>query len=150
MVNLSVKRERFVQAYVGGMNATQAYIKAGYSESGAAPNAVRLIRNDNVKLRIKELQDDLRGQTMISLQTIVEELINDRTTARRLSNINASIKANVELAKLHGLYDQNNCYKSPYQHMSDDELDKEITKMEAKRAKKIKLVNNRAIHAIKK
>ncbi len=111
MVNLPVKRERFVQAYVGGMNATQAYIKAGYSESGAAPNAARLIRNDNVKLRIKELQDDLRGQTMISLQTIVEELINDRTTARRLSNINASIKANVELAKLHGLYDQHNRQK---------------------------------------
>jgi len=111
MVNLPVKRERFVQAYVGGMNATQAYIKAGYSESGAGPNAVRLIKNDNVKLRIKELQDDLRGQTMINLKTIVEELINDRTTARRLSNINASIKANVELAKLHGLYDEYNRQK---------------------------------------
>ena len=121
MVNLPVKRERFVQAYVGGMNATQAYIKAGYSESGAAPNAARLIRKDNVKLRIKELQDDLRGQTMISLKTIVEELINDRTTARRLSNINASIKANVELAKLHGLYDQHNQQKK-LSEMDKDQL----------------------------
>ena len=48
---------------------------------------------------------------IIGKKTIVKELINDRTAARRLSNINASIKANVELAKLHGLYDQHNRQK---------------------------------------
>jgi len=111
MIKLIAKRELFVQGYISGKTATQAYIDAGYSEQGAGPNSGRLIKNDKIVLRIAEIQEELRGQTMITLQSMVEEFIKDRTSARQQKNVSASIKANVELAKLNGLYELDNIQK---------------------------------------
>lgn len=55
---LSVRHERFCEAVVSGMSATQAYIAAGYqvSEKVAGTCGPRLMENAGVKRRIAELR----------------------------------------------------------------------------------------------
>jgi phage terminase small subunit len=50
------KHEQFAQSVAKGISATGAYISAGYSKSGAAASASRLLTNANVAARIKELK----------------------------------------------------------------------------------------------
>lgn len=51
------RHENFAQHYARFGNATQAYITAGYSETGANANAARLIALDSISQRIKELRE---------------------------------------------------------------------------------------------
>ena len=52
---LTDKRERFCQEYVKDLNATQAAIRAGYSENGAAQKGSALLRIVKVSGRVREL-----------------------------------------------------------------------------------------------
>ena len=47
--------EIFCQEYVVDFNGTRAAIKAGYTQKSARVQANRLLTNDNIQLRIKEL-----------------------------------------------------------------------------------------------
>lgn len=62
---LSERHERFAREYVIDLNATQAYIRAGYKARGNAAevNAARLLRNAQVQLFVAALQRD-RNQAM--------------------------------------------------------------------------------------
>lgn len=55
---LSAKHLRFIDEYLIRLNATQAYIAAGYAEKGARHNASRLITKDNVRAEIKRRMED--------------------------------------------------------------------------------------------
>ncbi len=50
------KHELFAQFASKGLSAAESYVKAGYSKAGALQNGSRLIGNDNISARIKELQ----------------------------------------------------------------------------------------------
>lgn len=52
------KVERFCEEYIIDHNATQAAIRAGYKASSAANQGSRLIRNDEVLARVRELQKE--------------------------------------------------------------------------------------------
>ena len=49
---LTPKQQAFVDEYLISGNQTQAYIKAGYSPKSAAPNAVRMMENENVRAAV--------------------------------------------------------------------------------------------------
>lgn len=49
------KHEQFAVLVAGGMSQTEAYVRAGYNRKGAAQNATRLIRNEQVQARVAEL-----------------------------------------------------------------------------------------------
>lgn len=55
---MTPKQERFCQEYVKDYHATNAYVRAGYSENGAAQSASTLLTNPKIHARIVEL-----GQT---------------------------------------------------------------------------------------
>lgn len=54
---LSAKQERFCEEYIIDYNGTKAAIRAGYSENSAAAQASRLLKNENVSARVRELQE---------------------------------------------------------------------------------------------
>ena len=56
MNNLSPKQEKFCQEYINTGNATQSYINAGYSKTGAEAGSSRLLINVNIKNRLEELK----------------------------------------------------------------------------------------------
>ncbi len=54
---MTPRQEKFCVEYLIDLNATQAAIRAGYSEKTAYSMGQRLLKNVEIKSRIKELQD---------------------------------------------------------------------------------------------
>lgn len=60
MENLTPKQQRFVEEYLIDLNATKAYIRAGYtvkSEDVAAATAYKLLRDAKVQEAIQEARN---------------------------------------------------------------------------------------------
>lgn len=68
------KQQRFVDEYLVDLNATQAAIRAGYSERTAVAQASRLLRNVNVAAAIAERQAKLSDKAEITQDRVVAEL----------------------------------------------------------------------------
>lgn len=73
-MTLTAKRERFVEEYLIDANATQAAIRAGYSEKGATVRGAELLANRKVAARIAELQDKRSEKTEIDAERVLTEL----------------------------------------------------------------------------
>ena len=70
------KQARFCEEYMVDLNATQAAIRAGYSENGAENEGYRLLRNDEVKLRIDQLKAERSARLRISTDYVVKLLMD--------------------------------------------------------------------------
>lgn len=72
-MGLTDKQQRFVEEYMVDLNATQAAIRAGYSQDTAqqigSENLSKLVIQEAIQLKQKELSE----QTNISAQRILEE-----------------------------------------------------------------------------
>lgn len=68
------KQKRFVQEYLVDMNATQAYIRAGYSANGADVSASRLLGNASVREAIEKGLAKQAERLRISAERNLEEL----------------------------------------------------------------------------
>ena len=77
IVALNVKQEAFCLYYAKTGNATESYKKAGYqakTENAICANATRLLRNDKVQERLKELAEELASDKIASIREIQEYL----------------------------------------------------------------------------
>lgn len=68
---LTPKRARFADEYMVDLNATQAAIRAGYSERSAGQTAFRLLKNDEIQERVTALRLALADRTEITVEEIV-------------------------------------------------------------------------------
>lgn len=75
IMSLTEKQRRFCDEYIKDHNATQAAIRAGYSERTASTSGYRNINNDEIKAEIDNRRDELR----IRLQ---QQFISDAERAR--------------------------------------------------------------------
>jgi len=73
-VSLTPKQERFVAEYLIDLNATQAAIRAGYSEKTATEQGSRLLTNVKVQQAIAKGQNKTAAKLEITKERIVEEL----------------------------------------------------------------------------
>ena len=74
---LNVKQEAFCLHYAKTGNATESYKKAGYAaktENALCANATRLLRNDKIQERLKELAEELASDKIASIREIQEYL----------------------------------------------------------------------------
>lgn len=71
---LTPKQQRFVDEYLIDLNATQAAIRAGYSEATAEQQASRLLRNVKVAAAVAERRSAISQQLEITQEMIVAEL----------------------------------------------------------------------------
>lgn len=75
MAALANKRhEKFCHEYIKDMNATQAAIRTGYSEKTAKMQGSRLMTNDDIKARVKELRDAYFDENIMTAQQVEYEL----------------------------------------------------------------------------
>lgn len=75
MAALQNKRyEKFCHEYIKDMNATQAAIRTGYSEKTAKMQGSRLMTNDDIKARVKELRDVYFNENIMTAQQVEYEL----------------------------------------------------------------------------
>lgn len=71
---MTPKQEMFCKEYLVDLNATQAAIRAGYSEKGAHVQGAQLLSNPKVAAKIQELMDARTKRTQITADSILEEL----------------------------------------------------------------------------
>lgn len=71
---LTAKQSRFVDEYLVDLNATQAAIRAGYSEKTAESQGARLLRNAKVAAAIQERMADREKRTEVTQDRVLKEL----------------------------------------------------------------------------
>ena len=71
---LTAKQQTFVEEYLIDLNATQAAIRAGYSEKTADQQASRLLTNVKVAEYLRKLQDDRSERTEITQDYVLESI----------------------------------------------------------------------------
>ncbi len=71
---LTPKQERFVAEYLIDLNATQAAIRAGYSENGAKVTASKLLAVANVAAAVQAGKESLSVRTGITQERTLDEL----------------------------------------------------------------------------
>lgn len=74
MAKFTPKQEHFCEEYLIDLNATQAAIRAGYSEKTAYSAGQRLLRNVEIQNRIAELKAERSKRTEITQDRVVKEL----------------------------------------------------------------------------
>lgn len=71
---INEKNERFCQEYLVDLNATQAYIRAGYKPKAADVSGSRLLANARVRARIDELLAKRSLRVGVNQDRVVQEL----------------------------------------------------------------------------
>lgn len=107
MGKLTLRQEKFCYEYVKTGNATEAYRQAGYkprSENAAAANAARMIRNDKVQARLRELQQEIATPKIADAKEIQEGLTVLFRTAISNGDALAAAKTAEIINKMQGAY----------------------------------------------
>lgn len=85
---LTEKQKKFVDEYLIDLNATQAAIRAGYSEKTADVQASRLLVNVKVQEYLQQKQKELQDRTGVTQDKIIAELVKvafgDRTNIAKI------------------------------------------------------------------
>lgn len=67
------KQKRFVEEYLIDLNATQAAIRAGYSEKTAGSQAFDLLKKPEIQNAIQDAQKKLSERTQITQERVLQE-----------------------------------------------------------------------------
>lgn len=126
---LNVKQEAFCLHYAKTGNATESYKKAGYNpktEGAAYSGSNRLLKDDKVQARLKELADEMASDKIANAKEIQERLTrilrmeetedqivtemgDDGTSSARIvqrrPQLKDVIKSGETLAKMQGAFD---------------------------------------------
>jgi phage terminase small subunit len=99
------QHERFAIHIVKGLSQSEAYTKAGFKSSKAnvRQNASRLMRDDAVRLRVRELQEKQAKRLNVDVDLLVSELNDMLKLAAKVKHPAAGVGAILGKAKLLGL-----------------------------------------------
>lgn len=112
---MTIKQQRFADEYIISANATQAAIKAGYSQKYANTNASKLLQNTTIKSYIDERLEALQSKKVADQQEVLEYLTSvmrgketEQTIigvgdfGQELTDIEVSAKDRIKAAELLG------------------------------------------------
>ena len=92
---LNDKQKRFCEEYIKDLNATQAYIRAGYSKNGAKVSASQLLANPNIREYVSFLQVEREERTKVTLDSVVfriDAIADDGEENNRLKALDMLMK----------------------------------------------------------
>jgi phage terminase small subunit len=69
--DLTEKQKRFCQEYISDLNATQAAIRAGYSEKTAKVIGCENLTKPNIQIEISKLQAEIAEKNGVSVQWVL-------------------------------------------------------------------------------
>lgn len=73
-MNLTDKQKRFCEEYIIDCNATQAAIRAGYSEKTAYSQGQRLLKNVEINGYVEKLLEELKENSLASADEVLQYL----------------------------------------------------------------------------
>ena len=112
MANLTPKQQRFVEEYLIDLNATQAAIRAGYSEKTAKEIGSENLTKPNIAKAIAEAQEKLSNKAQVTVEMVVQGLLNEAKDLSEGSTQSARVSAWAHLGKhlfLNHLCDGEHC-----------------------------------------
>jgi hypothetical protein len=126
--------EQFCQFRAEGMPAYQAYPQAGYkcTEAAAISNSARLMRNDRIRARLRELIDELAQTMVVTRESLVAEYDQIIAAAYREKQYSAAATALAAKSKITGHDVQRNLninVNATFNQMTDDELRFELASL---------------------
>ena len=97
--NLTFKQQRFVEEYQVDGNGTQAVLRAGYQTKHPAEMAYGLLRNTKVKHTLQDAQNARRQHLQIRADSTVQQYIELKEKALKISDYQTSLRALNQLVK---------------------------------------------------
>lgn len=104
MANLTPKQQRFVDEYLIDLNATQAAIRAGYSEKTAKEIGSENLTKPNIAKAIQEAQENLSNKTQLTVDMVVQGLLKEAQDYAEGSTQSARVSAWAHLGKHLGMF----------------------------------------------
>lgn len=92
MAKLTDKQAAFVRQYLVDLNATQAAIRAGYSERTANAQAGRLLANVGIREAIENAQAKRARRVEIKAEDVLRGVIEVTTQARDSGDLKTALK----------------------------------------------------------
>lgn len=99
MANLTPKQQRFVEEYLIDLNATQAAIRAGYSEKTAKSVGHENLTKPDIAKAIAEAQEKLSNKAQVTVEMVVQGLLNEAKDLSDGSTQSARVAAWAHLGK---------------------------------------------------
>lgn len=99
---LNAKHQRFVAEYLKDQNATQAAIRAGYSERTAKQQGSRLLTNADIAAAVKVKQTRVAKKAEITVDSLAKEFEEARLLAKKQGQASAMVAATTGKGKLSG------------------------------------------------
>ncbi len=100
---MSPKQLRFIEEYLVDHNATQAAIRAGYSEKTAYSIGHENLKKPEIAAAIAAGEARLRRKTEVSISSQTEDMRENRDLALENKQAAAAQQCSMGIAKLHGL-----------------------------------------------
>ena len=104
MANLTPKQQRFVEEYLIDLNATQAAIRAGYSEKTAKEIGSENLTKPNIAKAIAEAQEKLSNKAQVTVEMVVQGLLDEAKDLSEGSTQSARVSAWAHLGKHLGMF----------------------------------------------
>ena len=101
---LTAKQELFVQEYLKDLNATQAAIRAGYSEKTAAETGYENLRKPQIAAEIEKRQQKIGEKNEITVEWILEEMKDTYRLAKEMGEMSAANKSLEMLGRYKGMF----------------------------------------------
>ncbi len=139
---MTPKQERFVQEYRIDSNATQAAVRAGYSDHTAKQQGSRLLTNADVQAAIQVARADVRERVKVSVESVTKRLQKAYDQAASNGQAGAMVSAAMGIAKLHGLLIDKVEQRQVVADLTPAELDAESAKVRAE----LKALDEHAAH----
>lgn len=102
MTKLTAKQEAFVREYVVDKNATQAAIRAGYSENTAHAIGQENLRKPIIKEAVDELLNEHAERCAVTVDSLTDEMNECIAMAKSQGDTSTLRAAIMSKAKLHG------------------------------------------------
>lgn len=96
------QRRMFCKEYIIDLNATQAAVRAEYSEDTASQQASRLLSIVNIQEYIQELMDKRADKAQISAEDVLNDILDTRDTCRNNMAITGDYENKLYTASLAG------------------------------------------------
>ena len=101
---MTERQRKFVAEFLKSGNGTQAALRAGYSQNGAAVQATRLLRNANVRSAIEAERAPVLARAKVTLEGHLEMLAAIRDAAMVAGQYGAAKSAEEARGRVSGFY----------------------------------------------
>ncbi len=101
---LTAKQERFVQEYLKDLNATQAALRAGYSERTAGSVGHENLKKPEIAAEIEKRQGKIGEDNGITVEWILGEMRDTYKLAKEVGELSAANKSLEMLGRYKGMF----------------------------------------------